>query len=556
MEISTALDNTSHANAKVNLFILYKRITSMTNQVSQVSEHLLRMEQVLATHKTALQAMTDGHIRDDLLRRTRDLKLRLHDLRRMFEPSQSSAIHQLPNELLLLVFEAMQPALSVQSHTLREAQYTQAALTAVSRRWRALMLSTPSLWSIVYAGAGSEALLRRAMLYFARSKECLLDIVVELGLPRSCEDPPEDKTDLARMCTILVPVLRTSVRWRSLRVEAGTDLQRRVATTALENVHAPALVDFTLWLGHIPPDDEEIDHNFVPALAFGGGAPALRTVCMQGCNWPWCALPSVGLTSLRLEVNNFDMEMDYEDLRSLLTSAPMLAEFSLLGERTTVSLVDSDFAQPPITLLSLQQLHLDYESLRVCQLFCTPVLHTLAAAYVDTPALLDFLAFVARGPATPYPALRTLRICPAWFPPDGACDALGTRMPAVQHLTLDGRLCPAVLAAAAAAPDTWPALATIATHALDKPTLKALVRARGSAAGGALRAFALDPVFVRALELDYPDVLAWACAQGVDVCRGSEKYYDRDWRDDLQSWEDGSEESVYGMRLLVGQPEA
>ncbi|KAI6046678.1 hypothetical protein EDC04DRAFT_1245398 [Pisolithus marmoratus] len=145
-----------------------------------------------------------------------------------------SPINCLPAELLLQAFkfylEAVPDTCDVYRHSKRE-------LASVSRRWRDVILHSPSLWTTINVTSyWSEA---RAKTYVARSSQSLLDINFRRWNVNRDE----------RIFTALFNVLASSAhRWRSFTIQPNiSDLHRSLLLEKLNHLSFPSLKRVSIW---------------------------------------------------------------------------------------------------------------------------------------------------------------------------------------------------------------------------------------------------------------------------------------------------------------------
>ncbi|KAI6151218.1 hypothetical protein BKA82DRAFT_1004065 [Pisolithus tinctorius] len=141
-----------------------------------------------------------------------------------------SPIDRLPNESLLRVLEF---CLEEAAHTCDVYIHAKRELASVSRRWRDLILHSPSLWTLLtVTSSWSEA---RAKIYMTRSSQSLLDIVIRFyGYGYDDRDG---------IFTTLLSILTSGAhRWRSLTIcEDTTHFHRSLMLEKLNHLSFPSL---------------------------------------------------------------------------------------------------------------------------------------------------------------------------------------------------------------------------------------------------------------------------------------------------------------------------
>ncbi|KAI6151217.1 hypothetical protein BKA82DRAFT_1004067 [Pisolithus tinctorius] len=153
--------------------------------------------------------------------RERELLSELHSIRGAVRLQRSrvedlitrlpiSPIDRLPNESLLRVLEFY---IGEAAQTCDVYIHAKRQLASVSRRWRDLILHSPSLWTLLtVTSSWSEA---RAKIYVTRSSQSLLDIVI-----RFCDYRYDDNN---RIFPALLDILTSCAhRWRSLIIHKHT----------------------------------------------------------------------------------------------------------------------------------------------------------------------------------------------------------------------------------------------------------------------------------------------------------------------------------------------
>ncbi|KAI6106480.1 hypothetical protein EV401DRAFT_2008421 [Pisolithus croceorrhizus] len=140
-------------------------------------------------------------------------------------------IHCLPNELLVLIFGFVIARPRSNKPTVI-GRYCRRRMACVSRRWKDIILATPTLWNDIYLGSRDDRPTLVSQL--KRSQGLLLDITIM-----------EERTDF--VIRDLLPYLRpTTYRWRSLYISSFV----HAAIHELSKLEFPSLVDLHIKVYH------------------------------------------------------------------------------------------------------------------------------------------------------------------------------------------------------------------------------------------------------------------------------------------------------------------
>ncbi|KAI6095641.1 hypothetical protein F5141DRAFT_1206202 [Pisolithus sp. B1] len=195
---------------------------------------------------------------------------------------QNLTIHCLPNELLVLTFSfaIACPTYGKSNKPTVIGYYCRRRMACVSRRWRDIILATPTLWNDIYL---TSQLNQPALVsQLKRSQGVLLDIVM---MEKSNDYINRD----------LLPCLRpTTYRWHSLHISS----YERTTIHVLSKLEFPSLVDLLVVMHHcnfasIVPRDL-LPH--APALKH----LTLQHISMEAYNFSIASL----LETLELVINN------------------------------------------------------------------------------------------------------------------------------------------------------------------------------------------------------------------------------------------------------------
>ena len=297
---------------------------------------------------------------DDLLPKVR---VRVAEIRNV---NRHAVTYNIPNETLSAIFEAGLSDLVDRPITSLPVEPSptipfEFQVSAISRRWRNVALSTPRLWTRLHINVLKSTEDDLIDLYLFRSKTCLLDIVTKTQmLLNGGVDSYADIT--ARFQQHLERLLPHVTRWRKLIIMHPAE---PTSLSPLAHLHAPALetimVHSQSYFGN--------QHSNIMDM-FSGGAPRLSSVELQGT---YFRLPRDTVTSLKLGVC------------FLLLNEAQFCRFMLPMRSLTYLCLHSTVCIEPIigqrsiqlwSLLSLE-LHLAYMSVGALRLFDLPAVETL-----------------------------------------------------------------------------------------------------------------------------------------------------------------------------------
>ncbi|KAJ8474960.1 hypothetical protein ONZ45_g3783 [Pleurotus djamor] len=298
-----------------------------------------------------------------------------------------SFISSLPNELLIEIFLA--------SGTLpTEGVPAPLVLSQVSRRWRYLTLTSPILWTRLDISHHSLPLLK---LSIARSKPCLLDVVVRV------DDPDSPHRHMLRQAfDLIVPEIH---RLRRLVIDARFFSSVLLVYMMLHLQYAPRLEHFSMSLSDpfgLEESWREPENTFLDILA--GGAPMLSSFHLWGISLHYCHPPLRFLKRLFL-TTPFDSETSLPisnvKLRNILGSLSRLESLGLHGRILSLPLTPNDH-ENPISLPQLSVLDISAPSdesgvtqcdyiKSICSTISAPNLHHLWVNFLGTVYSPPFL---------------------------------------------------------------------------------------------------------------------------------------------------------------------
>jgi hypothetical protein len=249
-------------------------------------------------------------------------------------------IHKLPSELLAEVFTIGQ-AFEIQEDAMPRSHLI---VSGVCRKWRTIVLGTPSLWR--WITVDDQEPWTRTLTYLKRAGQCPLRIKIhwteEEGEGGEKVITPRNVEQLNNVLDFLIPHVG---HWQyfSLEVSQYTLIYHTLAR--LEHLSAPCLEE--LDLSH--QDDAEVGAIFEPlelSQSFelfcgaedtpGENAPketkakSLKRARLWGVHVAWKSPLFSQLTALTLAYHSYDVRPSVGDFFSILSSsAPTLIEFTL-----------------------------------------------------------------------------------------------------------------------------------------------------------------------------------------------------------------------------------
>lgn len=219
--------------------------------------------------------------------------------------NRKSTVYTIPIEILGLVF--------------RQCDSPE-ALSKVTKRFRAVALDTPMLWTRIMHHMGREVDVAKTAAYLQRSKGSLLQIELSLvALGYNDDDLPR----LLSVLDLLIPHVR---RWEEFEVSSDAFSGLAICIARLANTEAPNLRSlwiFYLWSG------EEVDAALVPteSVIFGLGAPRLELVKLYSIP-PSCCLPPLGSTT-KLRIRDLRSATAFTTVFSTLNGLANLTQLTL-----------------------------------------------------------------------------------------------------------------------------------------------------------------------------------------------------------------------------------
>ncbi|KAG2024051.1 hypothetical protein CC2G_001648 [Coprinopsis cinerea AmutBmut pab1-1] len=237
---------------------------------------------------------------------------------------------QLPNEILAYIF-----ALIILDPSENPAFVSK--LGQVCSRWRALVVSTASLWSrIVLAYPMNNPQLVYAAIALERSAAHPLDILLD------CRDPEWDWEEETHnfqgthMQSILPLILPHSSRWKKIEVLSDTWAPVHAFLQATQETPLPILESASLSRCNAyfaaPGETFQPESMRSPIALFGGRSlQSLRDVSLVGVHVDWDKSALVHLRRLEFKYHSRDVMPTIHQFLRILGQCPDLLELSIVG---------------------------------------------------------------------------------------------------------------------------------------------------------------------------------------------------------------------------------
>ncbi|KAL6300929.1 hypothetical protein BKA93DRAFT_799677, partial [Sparassis latifolia] len=280
-------------------------------------------------------------------------------------------------------------------------------VASVSRRWRNLTLTTPTLWTNLHISMERSG--SWASLALTRSATHLLNITIDGRVESTsrleenathghAEAPCRTPTIVSRL-NLLVP---HSNRWRKFTVITHHSIDIKVVGEIIKNVQSPFLEHLRLSLtGSGPAGNQEVP---LPAI-LGGGAPMLSSVRLDSVSLPWRSMPLSGLSAIDICWMWDQTKLMYTQFRDLLADLPSLERLILQGRHVELH---PNLTYEAIHVPSLRYLELSGDNVcRLSSILITPELNTLVLVNVDESEFREFVGCLSSVEVR-YSALRFL----------------------------------------------------------------------------------------------------------------------------------------------------
>ena len=260
-------------------------------------------------------------------------------------------ISRLPPELLSTIFTYTASA-SIHSEWLPESRLypfwrrpmAWMKVTQVCRRWRAVALQCPMLWTHICL---SDYHLTRKML--RRSKNLPIFVESDLSSRRN-----------SRLFQAMWIALDHLPRIQALHIRSSLSQLQRIFT----KLTGPAPILESLHISKIYNRHTAGGDVFtVPAHLFHGNLPRLRRIQLRGCNFEWASPNLSHLTHLEVCGSATSHRVDASTVLTVLQATPLLEVLCLENCVTDSTAIVS--TREPVILDHLSHLRLDEDSFRI-----------------------------------------------------------------------------------------------------------------------------------------------------------------------------------------------
>lgn len=306
----------------------------------------------------------------------------------------------LPNELLAAIAHEGR-LLGRSIHALRNDSFPFEILCShISKRWRQVVIHTPSLWSIVHLHRCPRGKLLEMIL--ERGRDVLIDVTFDLR--------PYKLADGHYITPTLYPNLEKLIehlgRVRNLSFLHTPAPERMLIMERLRDVRAPRIEHFEISMDR-EPMGSILDMHKNPEPIFSGGAPILSSVkILTPSLVPGC-IPLSRVTTLELGPTSY-LQWPFSVLRRVLAESPALEKLTLIKFPIRFSSGgEKPFEMPSLVTLTIvaPSTPFEYTSL-LCLALSAPSLQTL---HIDHHGK-DYEAMQVAVTSLHFPALKTLEL--------------------------------------------------------------------------------------------------------------------------------------------------
>ncbi|KZP08726.1 hypothetical protein FIBSPDRAFT_938832 [Athelia psychrophila] len=308
--------------------------------------------------------------------------------------NENASIAQLPDEVLVEIFG------NFREEGWRDGLPFLVRASHVIKRWRALALATPSLWTTIQLRP--TTLLRQYPVdliahYLQLSGPKLLDIYVFI-----CEDQ-----DITPVAELLIPQIG---RWQKLTIESADEQALQTFIAGLYNECAPHLEHLQIDLEIDDEQDETLWSGDNQTLM--GGAPLLSYLGTRGVNMQLWLPPLGAVKSLYFADCYSAILLSYARLKDILMASTSLTHLEVEGMVNCCAEDELALIELP-HLVSLTVLPPDYVNpvhfmRNIFSAISTPALETLCLRKVYGQQFRVFLETFRS--ANWHPVLHTLRL--------------------------------------------------------------------------------------------------------------------------------------------------
>ena len=272
-----------------------------------------------------------------------------------------TTIHSLPNEVLTEIFVTATFASEESRLEIPDI------LSHVSSHWRAVVLSTSTLWTfIVITFPFATKQTARAKTALARSKSRPIDVHIDVRDPEWTWELDEDQHAVGSfdMVEIMEWLGSSHPRWKSLSVFTDnwepmqTFLAYSTMFTSLSSLETLSLNRCNAYAG-LPGTTPD---SLTPTELFGGNAhlPKLRHVVLSGVYIDYSCSGFNDLISLDLRHQSHGVSPSLQDLRQILSASPELTSLSLVALSPSCPNLLEELSVTPIVMSHLKELTLGW----------------------------------------------------------------------------------------------------------------------------------------------------------------------------------------------------
>lgn len=391
--------------------------------------------------------------------------------------TSSTTLIDLPDELLVAIAVAGiasqdDPIFTSDEEDRPEVHFA-ILLTHVCSKLRAVILSTPLLWSSPRLRIGPKHhSVRQLDAFLTRSNPCGVNLSLDFrsalaGVPNGL---------ISAAC---LSAMRHIARWECVEIKDEWGICMPVVAIAFSGAYAPELRSLKLSLTSFP---WRLGVPFAPVLM--GGGPKLRRLDIVDSPIPWASIamfPQLRTLSIFYTYSGF--EPDYYELRVVLQALPKLTSLTLRGFSgpmfNTNPRAPYQASKPLLTLPSLIFLDLSIllkdSATGLLSLLRVPRLHGLVLGHT-TPA---DLALISAGAFPPLPMLTHLYVTHSIC--DSGSFGFIRTLPALRRLLCVGRTSELLATLGAPGCCPCPQLETVALSWVEDEALDAVLNARKEA---------------------------------------------------------------------------
>lgn len=380
------------------------------------------------------------HTMDDLQRQKEAIpSVKAEERARYAKPHNNNIpIPMLPSEILAIIFGMADDSARLEwsqhdgGDTTVALGKTGAAVSSVSKYWRAVAVSTGKLWDSICVDSRRIPEVSILSEILQRSKGSVLSLTVYFD--KDCG------FDTAGELAVIVDVLCAHVdRWQTLVIHASSIM---VSTLLGRLRPARAMMLHRIILSLDPEGDLHWGHG--PFGLFTGGAPSLKHLSYLGFGPGFARPVCTSITTLRLHDIDFPWRISFAALGGFLQAFRSLESLDIRGDFVTMwpydnALVDAaPTLLPSLRSLSFHMLRSDLVkvvTVKVLAFIQAPLLDAISFCGVDSfgKALCEVVAQPLPDGGTRFPVLRTVTLTDCFLDTFDWSD-LSIMFPRVEHM--------------------------------------------------------------------------------------------------------------------------